>query len=57
MMTKSNKDYQSAFRNRLRKAGLKRIDVWVHPEDEKQIRDLETRLKNNRLIQPACINA
>jgi hypothetical protein len=41
----NNKENQKAYIDRLRKAGYKRIDVWVKPEHVSDIRELEKRLK------------
>jgi hypothetical protein len=40
-----NAEIQAAYKDRLRKAGYKRIDVWVKPEHVSDIRELEKRLK------------
>ena len=40
-----NSENQKAYRDRLRKAGYKRIDVWVKPEHVADIRELEKWLK------------
>jgi hypothetical protein len=41
----NNKKNQKDYRDRLRKAGYKRIDVWVKPEHVSDIRELEKLLK------------
>jgi hypothetical protein len=41
----NNKEIQAAYKDRLRKAGYKRIDVWVKPEHVAKIRELEKELK------------
>jgi hypothetical protein len=41
----NNKENQKAYRDRLRKAGYKRIDVWVKPENVDKIRKLEKDLR------------
>ncbi len=41
----TNKEIQAAYKDRLRNAGYKRIDVWVKPEHVKKIRELERDLK------------
>jgi hypothetical protein len=43
----TNKEIQAAYKDRLRKAGYKRIDVWVKPEYLSQIRMIEKWLKEN----------
>jgi|CXWL01.1.fsa_nt_gi hypothetical protein len=41
-----NAEIQRNYKDRLRKAGFKRIDVWVKPEHVAQIRELEKKLKD-----------
>ena len=41
----NNKENQQSYRDRLRKAGYKRIDVWVKPENVDKIRKLEKELR------------
>lgn len=44
----NNKEIQAAYKDRLRKAGYKRIDVWVKPEHLWKIRNLEKCLKDEK---------
>lgn len=40
-----NAEIQRNYKDRLRKAGFKRIDVWVKPEHVAKIRVIEKMLK------------
>jgi hypothetical protein len=44
-ITRLNRECQKAYKDRLRKAGYKRIDVWVKPEHVSDIRELEKEFK------------
>jgi hypothetical protein len=42
------KDRKAAERARRAAAGLKRVEVWVRPEDEQAIKELEAKLAEKR---------
>lgn len=50
-MALSNKEKQARRRERLRDAGLKKVELWLRPEDEPKARALEiesqSRVKNH----------
>lgn len=45
MPKKTSADYQRAFRNRLREQGLKKREVWIRPEHEHLLGEIEERLR------------
>lgn len=46
MNKKTSADYQRAFRQRLREQGLKKREIWIRPEHEKLLGDIEARLRH-----------
>lgn len=46
MKKKTSAEYQRAFRKRLREQGLKKKEVWIRPEYEKLLSDIEQQLRN-----------
>ena len=42
------KDRVQKARQKMRDAGFKLIQIWVHPEDEKQLKDYADYLKDRR---------
>ncbi|MCB0252557.1 MAG: hypothetical protein KDI55_02395 [Anaerolineae bacterium] len=50
MAAKTAAERQAERRDRLSAGGLfRRRDIWVHPDDEPEIRALEARLRRRRL--------
>lgn len=45
MNKKTSADYQRAFRERLREQGLKKREIWIRPEHEKLLGEIEARLR------------
>ena len=46
MNKKTSADYQRAFRQRLREQGLKKREIWIRPEHEKLLGEIEERLRH-----------
>ncbi|SUO96332.1 YjfI family protein [Suttonella ornithocola] len=49
MKKKTSADYQREFRQRLREQGLKKKEVWIRPEHEKLLADIEAQLRHPTL--------
>lgn len=43
---KTSADYQRAFRQRLREQGLKKREIWIRPEHERLLGEIEERLRH-----------
>lgn len=46
MNKKTSAEYQRAFRQRLREQGLKKKEIWIRPEYEKLLTDIEQQLRH-----------
>lgn len=52
-VAKTNAQKQADRRNRLSHDGLfKRRDFWAHPDDEPELRKLESELRQKRINEP-----
>jgi hypothetical protein len=53
MKAKTSADYQREFRRRLRESGLIKKEVWIHPDNARQLSLIEKQLRFSANIQQA----
>jgi hypothetical protein len=47
-MAKTISERQTELRARRQASGLKRVELWIHPDDSEQLRKLADRLNSKR---------